>query len=147
MDNTIIQEKPIDEIYGNLKAIIIALDQDYEKFKSKKIKVAGARVRNTLLHCKKLCDMLRKQLLTQINKLPVKHRSKSSDEFDVSNKSEVPLGTSISSGSEEDTMETPLSEREMMEHSGEIPPVITKTKRKPRRANKKKEKKEEKKET
>jgi hypothetical protein len=80
--------------------------------------------------------------LTQINKLPVKHRSKSSDdEFDVSNKSEVPLGTSISD-SEEDTVETPLSEREMMEHSGELPPVITKVKRKPRRANKKMEKKE-----
>ena len=127
MDNTIIQEKPIDEIYGNLKAIIIALEQDYEKFKSKKIKVAGTRVRNTLLHCKKLCDVLRKQLLTQINKLPVKHRSKSSDD-------EKTLT------SEEDTVETPPSEREMMEVSGELPPVITKAKRKRRLTKQKKQK-------
>jgi len=115
--------KTIDENYDNLKAVITALTQDYEKFKSKKVKAAGQRVRNGLLNTKKLCDILRKQVLADMREIPIKHRfSKSSDEEEVK--------------SEE---EHPLSEREVMEETGELKPVITKTKRK-RRANKVKEK-------
>jgi|TARA_R110000823_G_scaffold177628_1_gene310188 hypothetical protein len=70
------QVKTIDDNYNNLKAVIMALTQDYEKFKTKKVKVAGARVRNNLLNCKKICDIMRKQVLEQIKELPIKHRTK-----------------------------------------------------------------------
>ena len=66
--------KTIDDNYDNLKAVILALDQDYEKFKTKKVKVVGVRVRNNLLNCKKLCDTLRTQVLSQIKEIPIKHR-------------------------------------------------------------------------
>jgi len=105
------QVKTIDDNYNNLKAVIMSLTQDYEKFKTKKVKVAGARVRNNLLNCKKICDTMRKQVLEQIKELPIKHRqSKSSDD-----ETETPVVEP----------ETPVVE--------ELPP--TKIKRK-RRANK-----------
>jgi hypothetical protein len=69
------QVKTIDDNYNNLKAVIMSLTQDYEKFKTKKVKVAGARVRNNLLNCKKICDIMRKQVLEQIKELPIKHRT------------------------------------------------------------------------
>ena len=137
--------KTIDENYENLKAVITALTQDYEKFKSKKVKAAGQRVRNGLLNTKNLCDTLRKQVLTDIREIPIKHRSKSSSdeegevksEEDVKSEEEHPFVKNFN----EQVMK-PLSEREVMEASGELPPVITKPKRK-RRANKVKEVKAE----
>lgn len=72
--------KTIDENYDNLKAVITALTNDYEKFKKKKVKAAGQRVRASLLNTKKLCDTLRKQVKEEISSIPIKHRNKSSDE-------------------------------------------------------------------
>lgn len=72
--------KTIDENYENLKAVITALTQDYEKFKAKKVKAAGQRVRASLLNTKKLCDIMRKQVIEDIRAIPIKHRNKSSDE-------------------------------------------------------------------
>ena len=72
--------KTIDENYDNLKAVITALTNDYEKFKQKKVKAAGQRVRASLLNTKKLCDTLRKQVKEEITAIPIKHRNKSSDE-------------------------------------------------------------------
>lgn len=72
--------KTIDENYDNLKAVITALTNDYEKFKKKKVKAAGQRVRASLLNTKKLCDTLRKQVMEEISSIPIKHRNKSSDE-------------------------------------------------------------------
>ena len=69
--------KTIDENYENLKAVITALTNDYDKFKEKKVKAAGQRVRASLLNTKKLCDTLRKQVKEEINSIPIKHRSKS----------------------------------------------------------------------
>ena len=74
------EQKTIDENYDNLKAVITALNQDYEKFKSKKVKIAGQRVRNGLLNTKKLCDILRKQVLTDIREMPIKHRKSAIEE-------------------------------------------------------------------
>jgi len=71
--------KTIDENYENLKAVITALTSDYEKFKQKKVKAAGQRVRASLLNTKKLCDTLRKQVKEEITAIPIKHRSKSPD--------------------------------------------------------------------
>jgi hypothetical protein len=67
----------MDENYENLKCLITALTQDYEKFNERKIKAAGQRVRNGLLNIKKLCDELRKQVKAEIVSIPVKHRTKS----------------------------------------------------------------------
>jgi hypothetical protein len=64
-----------DENYENLKAVITALTNDYEKFKQKKVKAAGQRVRASLLNTKKLCDTLRKQVKEEINSIPIKHRA------------------------------------------------------------------------
>ena len=71
--------KTIDENYENLKAVTTALTNDYEKFKQKKVKAAGQRVRASLLNTKKLCDTLRKQVKDEITSIPIKHRIKSSD--------------------------------------------------------------------
>ena len=68
--------KSMNENYESLKSIIEALKIDYDKFNNKKVKIAGSRVRNNLLNCKKLCDILRNQILTEIKDLPVKHRVK-----------------------------------------------------------------------
>ena len=118
---TMEQVKTIDDNYNNLKAVIMALTQDYEKFKTKKVKVAGARVRNNLLNCKKICDTMRKQVLEQIKELPIKHRqSKSSDDED-----EIPVVEP----------ETPVVAEELVEPETPVVEEPTKIKRK-RRANK-----------
>ena len=74
----------IDENYKDLKALIECLNLDYDKFKLKKVKVAGQRVRNNLLDTKKLCDKIRKQILEQIRDIPVKHRISGEKEGDES---------------------------------------------------------------
>lgn len=73
-------ENTIDENYDNLKAVITALSQDYDKFKTKRVKAAGQRVRSGLLHSKKLCDTLRRQVLELIRQIPIKHRSSDEEE-------------------------------------------------------------------
>ena len=57
-----------------MKATIEALSVDFEKFDSKNVKAAGQRTRNHLLTAKKLCDTLRKQIITEMRELPTKHR-------------------------------------------------------------------------
>lgn len=116
--------KSMTENYEALKAIIEALNQDFEKFNEKKVKAAGARVRNNLLNCKKLCDKLRKQVLADIKALPIKHRKGTDEEGKDYEKIET---------------DTPLDEenKETSEHKQENK---EKKPRKPRRANKKKPK-------
>ena len=67
-------EKTISENHKELQSIFDALNQDFQKFNLKKVKIAGARVRNNLLNCKKLCDKLRKQIQNEVRALPTKHR-------------------------------------------------------------------------
>lgn len=68
--------KTIDENYENLKALITSLNQDYEKFTQKKVKASGQRVRASLLNIKKLCDVLRKDVIKDIKEIPIKSRKK-----------------------------------------------------------------------
>ena len=91
--------KTIDENYENLKAVITSLTQDYEKFKEKKVKAAGQRVRNGLLNTKKLCDELRKQVKAEIVAIPVKHR-KTTDDSDDSEDQKI--GETITTITKED---------------------------------------------
>jgi len=69
-------EKTMEENNKELVSTVEALNQDFQKFSQKKVKIAGARVRNNLLHCKKLCDKLRKQIQTEVKSIPTKHRIK-----------------------------------------------------------------------
>ena len=146
-DNEIIDSITTKENYDTLKATIEALSKDFSKFEDKKVKAAGQRVRNNLLNAKKLCDTLRKQIMKEMRELPTKHRISSSDDEETKeeNKEETkeevicPTHAAVKSEEEETKEETPPSEREMMEMTGELEPVITKTKRKPRKANKKKD--------
>jgi hypothetical protein len=62
--------------YQQLKSLVNCLDDDYKKFSERKIKVSGNRLRNSLLSCKKLCDELRKDIITEIKAIPVKKRGK-----------------------------------------------------------------------
>ena len=62
--------------YDNLKNSIMSIQNDFDKFQERKIKVSGQRVRNQLLNCKKLCDTLRKQLNIELAQVPTKHRNK-----------------------------------------------------------------------
>ena len=66
--------KSLDENYEGLKAMIRACDADYEKFKTKKVKVSANRVRANMLNCKKMCDVIRSQLLEQLRQCPTKQR-------------------------------------------------------------------------
>ncbi len=74
--------KTIDENYENLKALITSLNQDYEKFREKKVKASGQRVRASLLNIKKLCDVLRKDVIKDIKEIPVKSRKKKEEKKD-----------------------------------------------------------------
>ena len=67
-------EKNLSENYKALKATVEACDADYEKFTSKKVKVSANRVRANMLNCKKLCDVIRKQLLDELRECPTKPR-------------------------------------------------------------------------
>ncbi len=74
--------KTIDENYENLKALITSLNQDYEKFREKKVKASGQRVRASLLNIKKLCDVLRKDVIKDIKEIPIKSRKKKEEKKD-----------------------------------------------------------------
>ena len=69
-------EKSMTDNYKDLQALIECLNLDFEKFNTKKVKAAGQRSRNSLLNCKKLCDTIRKQILSDMKQLPIRHRTK-----------------------------------------------------------------------
>jgi hypothetical protein len=102
-----------------LKSMITALDQDYSKFTAKNVKVSGARLRNQLLDTKKLCDALRKQVLTKMKDLPVKKKTAK-----VTPAEEVPVAEDAPAVVVE---VTPAA-------AEETPAVVEKKARKPRKA-------------
>jgi hypothetical protein len=83
-------DKTSTENYKSLKAITEALDTDFTKFQGKKVKASGNRVRNNLLNIKKLCDVLRKQILADINEIPTKHRINTGDKKPETPEPETP---------------------------------------------------------
>ena len=60
--------------YDELKCLIDALYLDFDKFRNKKVKASGQRARNILLNCKKLCDVMRKEILNDLKNMPIKQR-------------------------------------------------------------------------
>jgi hypothetical protein len=106
--------------YNSLKALVEALETDYTKFNTRKIKVCGNRVRNNLLNIKKLCDSLRKEIQEELNSLPTKHRIKNIKvEDEVKNVEEVK--------EVEEEFPEPL---ELVRQNAEAKPKKPKTKRK-----------------
>jgi len=89
-EQKIVEEKvnSMEDNYKDLQALIECLNLDFDKFKEKKVKAAGQRVRNNLLNTKKLCDKIRKQILEQIRDIPVRHRTSDSEESPVEEKDE-----------------------------------------------------------
>ena len=88
---------------------------------------------------------MRKQALADIREIPIKHRSKSFSDDEERGEERGEAERSEERSEEHPFVKNfneqvmkPLSEREVMEAVGEIPPVLTKAKRK-RRANKVKE--------
>jgi hypothetical protein len=71
-------EKTLDENYKALKATIIVCDTDYDRFTQDRVKVSAGRLRGNLLAVKKLCDVVRKQVLEDLKALPSKSRVKKS---------------------------------------------------------------------
>jgi hypothetical protein len=115
----------IDENYKDLQALIECLNIDMDKFQKKNVKAAGQRARNNLLNTKKLCDILRKQIITEIKEIPVKHRITDDEGSDTKEEAE-------------ETPEAPNeSQQPEPEPEPEPEPVKPKTKR-TRKANKKK---------
>tara|TARA_R110000796_G_scaffold77688_3_gene173593 strand:- start:839 stop:1252 length:414 start_codon:yes stop_codon:yes gene_type:complete len=112
--------------YETLKATCDAMTSDFEKFNSKKIKACGQRVRSNLLTIKKLCDTLRKQIIKDINEIPIKHRIDTDEET-----------TPVAQATPEATPEVETAPE--AEATPEITPAEEPPKkvRKPRRANKK----------
>lgn len=70
----------LSDNYEQLKSLIESIKSDFEKFQNRKVKAAGHRVRCNLLNSKKLCDILRKQIMLEIKAIPTKHRIKDSVE-------------------------------------------------------------------
>jgi hypothetical protein len=69
-------EKTLDENYKALKSTIIVCDTDYDRFTQDMIKVSAGRLRGNLLAVKKLCDVVRKQVLEDLKALPSKPKAK-----------------------------------------------------------------------
>ena len=61
------------ENYEQLKATVESVQNDFEKFRDKHVKISASRARHALLDAKKLCDILRKQILEECKALPVHH--------------------------------------------------------------------------
>ena len=72
----VVDAKTIAENYKDLQALIECLNIDIDKFQTKRVKAAGQRARCQLLNCKKLCDILRKQIIADIKTIPIKQRGK-----------------------------------------------------------------------
>ena len=68
--------KTLDENYMALKAVVLVCDTDYDKFTRDHVKVSASRLRGNLLAAKKLCDVVRKQVLEDLKSLPSKPRAK-----------------------------------------------------------------------
>ena len=111
--------------YDELKCLIDALYLDFDKFRNKKVKASGQRARNILLNCKKLCDVMRKEILNDLKNMPIKQR-KAKKEAKKEAKEEV-----------EEEVEEEAKEEEAKEESKEEVEEKPKKKR-VRRANKKK---------
>jgi hypothetical protein len=62
------------ENYEKICSMVKAMETDHIKFSQKKVKASGNRLRNNLLNIKKLCDEMRKDILTDMAKIPTKHR-------------------------------------------------------------------------
>ena len=110
-EQKIVEEKvnSMEDNYKDLQAIIECLNLDFDKFKEKKVKAAGQRVRNNLLNTKKLCDKLRKQILEQIRDIPVRHRTSDSEESPVE---ESPTEEKDEESPVEEKEESPTEEKE-----------------------------------
>ena len=61
--------------YTELKSLITSIDFEYKKFKNKKVKSSGTRVRATLLDVRKLADSLRKEIQSEINAMPKRSKA------------------------------------------------------------------------
>jgi hypothetical protein len=114
-----IEEKTMEDNHKALQAIIEALNQDFTKFHAKKVKAAGARVRNNLLNCKKLCDKLRKQIQTEVRSLPVRHRIAS----DIKNDDEKSSDEEVEKSSDEEKKEVEEVEKPKRKRRANKPKV------------------------
>jgi hypothetical protein len=107
----------LNDNFERIKGLTNTLAIDFIKL-DKKVKCSGARVRQTLLDIKKLCDLMRRQVLSQVKEIPIKHRVKKTKE-------DIELKTSIT------------DEPVVVEMVQPEPELLEKPKRK-RRANKEK---------
>jgi hypothetical protein len=69
----------LNDNFERIKGLTNTLSIDFIKL-DKKVKCSGARVRQTLLDIKKLCDLMRRQVLSQVKEIPIKHRVKKTKE-------------------------------------------------------------------
>tara|TARA_R110002126_G_scaffold255844_3_gene398866 strand:- start:2351 stop:2599 length:249 start_codon:yes stop_codon:yes gene_type:complete len=64
----------MDKRYSELKSMVDSMEGEFKKFNDKKIKTSGKRVRNSLLSCKKMCDVLRREIQAELKSMPVSSR-------------------------------------------------------------------------
>ena len=58
--------------FKELFAVVAVLEMDSKKFDAKPSKTSGSRLRASLLTTKKLCDILRKEVLATVKAVPSK---------------------------------------------------------------------------
>ena len=59
-----------------LDTLVSGLILSHQEFAENKSKVKGTRLRATLLQIRKHCDAMRKEILAEVKKIPVKTRAK-----------------------------------------------------------------------
>ena len=64
-----------DTQYEELKSLVRSMEFEHKKFRLRKIKASGQRVRNTLLDIKKLCDKMRKDIQAEIKAMPTRSKA------------------------------------------------------------------------
>jgi hypothetical protein len=73
-ENKIEENVPTSVLYKKLQSCVENMGVDLQKFREKKVKAAGQRVRNNLLNAKKMCDGIRKSMMSEMRDIPTKHR-------------------------------------------------------------------------
>lgn len=72
------------ENYEKFKSILGDLESDFQNFDSKGTKVAAKRSRHHLLRLKKLCVIIRRQIMEEINGKPSKYSVQPEDIYPMS---------------------------------------------------------------
>ena len=116
-DNIPINFEEVTKAYENLLSVVESMKVDYTNFCTNRNKSAGVRLRGSLLASKKICDFTRKEILTVVKSIPIKHRAPKVEE--KSSEDLIPL-EKTSEDQEEKTEESENLDEKIIKKAGEV---------------------------